>query len=155
MSSLLARSFPRGLSSTLRHRTAVSSHRWASVLVVSDPLDASGTLPVAAQSAVTAALQWLAAKGDATSECVLLTTGGTTPPAAVPAGVTHTLHATTTQPLVVETAAAAIQQAVADVSPDIIMGTATKWGSSVIPRAAALLTTSPLSDVTQIVDDSE
>ena len=131
--------------------TTATTNRMASVLVVSDPLADDGSLPVATQSAVTAALQWLDATGDATKDCILLTAGGATPPTAVPQGVTQHVHATTESKLV-ETAANAIQQAATDHSPNCIMGTATKWGSSVVPRAAALLQTSPLSDVVDIID---
>ena len=69
-------------------------------------------------------------------------------------GVSRVVHATTTSP-VVETAANAIQQAADTYQPNVIMGTATKWGSSVVPRAAALLQVSPLSDVVDIVDTSK
>lgn len=123
-------------------------------MVVSDPLSEDGSLPVATQSAVTAALRWLEAAGEATTnECVLLTTG-TAPPTTGVRGVTHAVHAMT-ESKVVETAANAIQQAATKHSPDVIMGTATKWGSSLIPRAAALLHKSPLSDVLDIVDASK
>ena len=123
-------------------------------MVISDPLSEDGSLPVATQSAVTAALKWINAKGDATNDCILLTTGGN-PPAQVPTGVTKAVHATTSagsNKLVVETAANAIQQAATEYAPDCIMGTATKWGSSVVPRAAAMLQTSPISDVVDILD---
>ena len=153
MTSLLARSFQSTRSVAPWRRSLVGGHRQASVLVVSDPLGEDGSLPVATQSAVTAALKWLEAKGDATNDCILLTTGGSSAPTQVPQGVSQHLHATTASAnLVVETAASAIQQAAADTSPNCIMGTATKWGSSVVPRAAALLKTSPLSDVIDFVD---
>ena len=157
MTTLLARSFAKTTSLlAARHpvrtsTTTTTTTRLASVLVVSDPLADDGSLPVATQSAVTAALQWLDKTGDATQDVILLTTGGSAAPTAVPTGVTQHVHATTDSK-VVETAANAIQQAAADCSPNCIMGTATKWGSSVVPRAAALLQTSPLSDVVDIVD---
>lgn len=171
MSSVLVRSrcFPSTSWMCAAERRATASTttlssmspRWASVLVVSDPGSTTTTLPVATQSAVTAALQWLAAKGDAENKCILLTTGGSgedaTTTMALPQGVTHHVHAQTTtttasEMIVVETAANAIQQAAVQYTPDCIMGTATKWGSSVIPRAAALLHDSPLADVVEIVD---
>lgn len=161
MTTLLARSFHpvrARLATTTTTTTSLGRHygatskRLASVLVVSDPLSDDGTLPAATQSAVTAALKWLQVKGDdSTKDCILLTTGGDAAPPVVPSGVTQHVHATTTSK-VVETAAAAIQQAAAEHKPNCIMGTATKWGSSVVPRAAALLQTSPLSDVIDIVD---
>ena len=129
------------------------STRFASVLVVSDPVSEDGSLPVATQSAVTAAVQWLKAAGETTNDCILFTTGSISPTSSLE-GVTRMVNAKTDSK-VVETTANAIQQAADKYSPDIIMGTATKWGSSVIPRAAALLQRSPVSDVVEIIDASK
>ena len=158
MTTLLARSFSRGFraaaaAAATRPGTYYGSARFASVLVVSDPLSEDGSLPVATQSAVTAAMKWLQVTGDATNDCILLTTGPAGPSSSLE-GVTKAVNATTDSK-VVETAANAIQQAAEKYSPDVIMGTATKWGSSVIPRAAALLQKSPLSDVLEIIDASK
>uniref|UniRef100_A0A7S3LCZ6 Electron transfer flavoprotein alpha/beta-subunit N-terminal domain-containing protein n=1 Tax=Amphora coffeiformis TaxID=265554 RepID=A0A7S3LCZ6_9STRA len=151
MTMSLARSLSRGFRAAAASRPRNhGSARFASVLVVSDPLVEDGSLPVATQSAVTAALQWLKATGDTTNDCILLTTGPAGPTSSLE-GVTQSVNATTDSK-VVETAANAIQQAAEKYSPDLIMGTATKWGSSVIPRAAAMLQKSPLSDVVEIID---
>lgn len=162
MTSLLARSLAKKMATARSNLVAAPGSRRASVLVVADPLGDDGALPVATQSAVTAALQWLQAKGgdnanndDKDDECILLTTGPSQA-TAVPAAVTSVLHATTTgKAAVAETAATAVRQAAEKCSPDVIMGTATKWGSSVVPRAAALLQVSPLSDVVGVVDESK
>lgn len=151
MTLLLARSLAQTAAKLTTASASTCSRRWASVLVVADPLGDGGALPVATQSAVTAAQQWLQATGDATNECVLLVTGPN-PPTAVPSDVTSVYHAQTSSKTV-ETAATAIQQAADKMGgANMVMGTSTKWGSSVIPRAAALLQTSPISDVIAVVD---
>jgi electron transfer flavoprotein alpha subunit len=152
-----ASSLPRATSRAAQ-AVCLPQARRASVLVVADPLSADGHLSVATQSAVTAATTWLDARDDdAPHHCVLLTTGVTPPTSrALPAGVTaHTHAVTTTANFVVETAAAAIVQAATGASatsPDLVVGAATKWGSSVLPRAAALLQVSPVPDVVAILD---
>jgi electron transfer flavoprotein alpha subunit len=129
----------------------VGSRRAASVLVVSDPVDEDGTVPVSTQAVVTAALEWCAAKGDAENQCVLLCNRA---PTVLPEGVTHVVP-TANDDKVVETAATAVSLATQEHKPNIVMGSATKWGSSVIPRAAALLQVAPLADVISIVDSSK
>ena len=164
---MLARTSPRVASRFLRPNsplawtgggtTTSGARREASVLVVSDPLAPDGSLPVATLSTVTAALQWINKVGDTDNQCILLTTGGQAP-SVLPQGVTHAVHATADDENVtrlVEPTANTIQAAAADKAPDMIMGSATKWGSSVMPRAAALLQTSPLSDVVAIESKSE
>jgi electron transfer flavoprotein alpha subunit len=154
-----ASSLPRATSRAAQAVFQQQQARLASVLVVADPLAADGHLSVATQSAVTAATTWLDARDDdAPHHCVLLTMGVTPPSSrALPAGVTAHTHAVTTTPnYVVETAAAAIVQAASTggstAKPDLVVGAATKWGSSVLPRAAALLQVSPVPDVVAILD---
>ena len=53
-----------------------------------------------------------------------------------------------------ETVASAAAEAAGD-DCNIVMGTASKFGSTVVPRAAALLDVSPVTDILEIEDESE
>lgn len=126
--------------------------RWASVLVVSD--SPTSTLLPGVQSAVTAAQQ-ISAGGD-NNEVVLLTVGNAGPPTQIPQGVKAVWHCSTQAMALPESIALAIQHVVAtgNIVQDCqaVVAPATKAGSSFIPRAAALLQVSPISDVLQIID---
>ncbi|CAB9503379.1 flavoprotein subunit alpha, mitochondrial [Seminavis robusta] len=120
--------------------------RLASTLVLSDPLTADGAAPPATQSAVTAAAQL---GGDAIELLVV----GDTPPSQVPVGVAKVYHASTASNAVSETIAATLQSVVENKgSYDYVVGTSSKFGSTVIPRAAALLGVSPVTDIIQVIE---
>ncbi|KAL7560808.1 hypothetical protein ACA910_013294 [Epithemia clementina (nom. ined.)] len=127
--------------------TSPALRRWASVLVVSDSPNAN-LLP-GTQSAVTAAQQ--IGKGD---DVVLLTVGHEGPPTQVPEGVTSVFYCATKAMALPETFALAIQQVATSKLDDCmaIVCPGTKTGSSLIPRAAALLNVSPMSDIIQVID---
>lgn len=141
---------------TLRRLTTTSTSskilphplRWSSTLVVSDPLVEDGTTPAGTQSTVTAALQF--------GQSIELLVVGDTAPTKIPAGVTKVYHVAIGDKLS-ESVANAIQAAVAASKGEhsIVMGTSSKFGSTVIPRAAALLNVSPITDILKIENDSK
>lgn len=127
--------------------SALSSTRWASTLVVSEPL-IDGVTPPGTQATVTAAGKL--------GQPVELLVVGAVPPSKIPAGVSKVYHVAIADKLA-ESVANAIQAAV-EVSggeTTVVMGTSSKFGSTVIPRAAALLNVSPITDILQIQDTSE
>jgi electron transfer flavoprotein alpha subunit len=133
--------------SSITNNSINSSNRWASTLVLSEPLTADAWIPPSTQSAVQAALT-LAPDND-----ILLLVVGDVPPVKAPTGVTKIVHAVTANAhATAETIAAAIQQAAGAVS-DLthVVGASTKYGSTVIPRAAALLGSSPVTDIVEIL----
>jgi hypothetical protein len=80
---------------------------------------------------------------------------GTIPPSKVPAGVTKVYHVANGDKLS-ESVALAIQAAVqASGDTSVVMGASSKFGSTVIPRAAALLNASPITDILEIEDESK
>lgn len=129
---------------------STSSARWASTLVLSEPLAGTSTaVPAATCAAVTAAQQL---KTDAVDLLVV----GPTAPTRVPVGVGKVWHATTTATHpTAESVALAVQQVAAteaNTEYSHVVGTSTKFGSTVVPRAAALLQTSPITDIVEIVE---
>jgi electron transfer flavoprotein alpha subunit len=125
----------------------ISSNRWASTLVLSEPLTSDAWIPPSTQSAVTASLA-LAPDND-----IIVLVVGDVAPTKAPTGVTKIVHAVTANAhATAETVAAAIQQA-AEAADDLthIVGASTKYGSTVIPRAAALLGSSPVTDIVEIL----
>jgi electron transfer flavoprotein alpha subunit len=125
---------------------SINNSRWASTLVLSEPLTADAWIPPSTQSAVQAAMA-LAPDND-----ILLLVVGDVPPVKAPL-VTKIVHAVTANShATAETVAAAIQQA-AQAADDLthIVGASTKYGSTVIPRAAALLGSSPVTDIVEIL----
>ena len=136
------------------------SSRFASVLVVSEPLLDSGVPPPSTAAAVTAAQQLLQTNyaSDETNQVTLLCVGPTAPSASFD-GVNKVLHAATSSPhtTTAETVAAAVQAAAQQQQeqqkqqPVIVLGTSSKFGATVLPRAAALLQVSPITDITQIL----
>jgi electron transfer flavoprotein alpha subunit len=126
---------------------SITSNRWASTLVLSEPLTADAWIPPSTQSAVQAAMA-LAPDND-----ILLLVVGDLPPVKAPTGVSKIVHAKTANSHATpETIAEAIQQA-AKAADDLthIVGASTKYGSTVIPRAAALLGSSPVTDIVEIL----
>ena len=125
--------------------------RWATTLVLADPSSSSSPATIAPGTcqAITAANQLQ------NDKITLLIVGGTTIPQEVPLGTTKIVHVPFSNDdgtVLPETVAAAIHAAVqADTDITHIIATSTKFGSTVLPRAAALLTSSPLHDVVQIL----
>jgi electron transfer flavoprotein alpha subunit len=143
------RASTRLCSRRLANTNAISNSRsrWASTLVLSDPLTGDAWVPPSTQSAVQAATV-LAPGND-----ILLLIVGDVAPVKSPVGVTKILHAATANShATAETIATAIQQA-AEAADDLthIVGASTKYGSMVIPRAAALLGSSPVTDIVEIL----
>lgn len=133
----------KGLASATG-RSPMVSHRMASTLVISEPLDADGSTPAGTQSTVTAAT-----KLNNGNDIHLLVVGATTP-SKVPKGVSKVLHVPIDDKLS-ETVANAVLAASDDCN--VVMGTASKFGSTVVPRAAALLDVSPITDILEIEDE--
>jgi electron transfer flavoprotein alpha subunit len=135
-----------------RSLTAVNttSTRMASTLVISEPLNADGSTPAGTQSTVTAAT-----KLNNGNDIHLLVVGGTSP-SKVPQGVSKVYYVPIDDKLS-ETVASAVLEAVTVATDDcnVVVGTASKFGSTVVPRAAALLDVSPITDILEIVDESE
>jgi len=146
---MLSRSFIRSrwLSSSSSQKVLLGQERFASTLVVSEPLTANGSISPSTQSTVTAATEL--ANGDGIS---LLLCGGDVP-SQIPEGVTDILHVPGEAVRLSETVASAIQVASSTKDFDYIIASASKFGSTVVPRAAALLSLSPVTDVIKIVSD--
>ena len=118
----------------------------ASTLVISEPLNDDGSTPAGTQSTVTAATQL----GD--NDIHLLVVGDSAP-TKVPQGVSKVVHVPIGDKLS-ETVASAVLEAASD-DCNLVVGTASKFGSTVVPRAAALLDVSPVTDILEIEDESE
>lgn len=73
-------------------------------------------------------------------------------PATVPSSISHIINTNQTDSLA-ETIAASVQQAVAAKSYSHILAPATKFGSNVIPRTAAVLNFSPVMDIIEILSE--
>lgn len=128
----------------MRRGLAATTSRMASTLVISEPLDADGSTPAGTQSTVTAAAQL----GD--NEIHLLVVGDSAP-SKIPQGVSKVLHVPIGDKLS-ETVASAVLEAAGD-DCNLVVGTASKFGSTVVPRAAALLDVSPVTDILEIQDE--
>jgi len=84
---------------------------------------------------------------------------GASPPKSVPEGVSKVLHVPIDDKLS-ETVASAVKAVVEGDNDDddecvLVVGTQSKFGSTVVPRAAALLDVSPVTDVLEIEDERE
>jgi electron transfer flavoprotein alpha subunit len=130
---------------TWRRFVASSSARWASTLVVSEPLIEGGVTPPGTQSTVTAAHQL--------GQSVDLIVVGDQAPTQIPSGISHIYHVAIGDKLA-ESVAHAIEIVAQTKDCNIIVGTSSKFGSTVIPRAAALLDASPITDILEIQDAS-
>lgn len=129
----------------LRGRT-----RTLATLVISEPLEGTdGTTksPPAATCAAVAAAQQL------NNPPIQLLVVGPHAPSHVPQGVDQIVHAAVVDaPATAETVAAAIAAAVqGDDRVTCVVGASTKFGATAVPRAAALLGISPVTDVVQIL----
>jgi electron transfer flavoprotein alpha subunit len=134
------------LRATLRNIATSSSSRCASTLVVSEPL-LNGVTPAGTQSTITAAAKL--------GQPISLLVVGEVAPSKVPAGVTKVYYVANGDKLS-ESVASAIQAAVhASGDTTVVMGASSKFGSTVIPRAAALLNVSPITDILEIEDESK
>jgi electron transfer flavoprotein alpha subunit len=143
MLTSLSRSF-------LHHRSIASVYslaRCASTLVVAEPLS-QGCLSPATCSTVTAAHQL---GGDDISLLVV----NVALPSKIPKGISRIYHVPCDDRLT-ETVAAAVEATVQkEGSPEKwghIVAPSSKFGSTVVPRAAALLSLSPVTDITQIIE---
>ena len=128
-------------------RSHMAAQRTGSTLVISEPLDEDGSTPVGTQSTVTAAT-----KLNNGNDVHLLVVGGASP-SKVPEGVSKVIHVPIDDKLS-ETVANAVLAAAGD-DCNVVVGTASKFGSTVVPRAAALLDVSPVTDILEIEDESE
>lgn len=142
ISSTLSRSLRLLASSNVAAKSTAS--RWASTLVVSEPL-VGGATPAGTQATVTAAEKF--------GQPITLLVVGEDVPTQVPAGVTKVYHVPIGDRLS-ETVAAAIQVATENSDTTVVLGTSSKFGSTVIPRAAALLNISPITDIIEIQDEN-
>jgi hypothetical protein len=121
---------------------------WASTLVVSEPLLEDGSTPPATLSTATAARQL-----DNGSAIDLLVVGET-PPTKIPDGINKVYHVPLSHRLS-ETVANAIEAIVKTKDCNVVVGASSKFGNTVIPRAAALLDVSPVTDILEIQSPSE
>eukprot|EP00536_Pseudo-nitzschia_multiseries_P009090 jgi/Psemu1/257829/estExt_Genewise1Plus.C_2470004 len=120
--------------------------RLASTLVISEPLETDGSTPAGTRSTVTAAQQ-------INDNEIRLLVVGKTAPSSVPAGISRVLHVPIDDKLS-ETVASAVEAVVkTDDDCTVVVGTQSKFGSTVVPRAAALLDVSPVTDVLEIEDE--
>ena len=79
---------------------------------------------------------------------------GSDAPQQVPDGLGRVFHVPIGDRLA-ETVASAIQSVATSNDCNVVVGTSTKFGSTVIPRAAALLDASPITDILEIQDSSK
>eukprot|EP00934_Nitzschia_sp_Nitz4_P008725 Nitzschia sp. Nitz4//scaffold60_size111251//73164//74234//NITZ4_004155-RA/size111251-snap-gene-0.182-mRNA-1//1//CDS//3329555588//8715//frame0 len=121
----------------------VGSSRFASTLVVSEPL-VDGVTPAATQASVTAAAKL--------GQPVELLVVGDAAPTQVPAGVTKVYHVAIGDKLP-ETIANAVEAAVS-ADTTCVLGTSSKFGNTVVPRIAAQLKASPITDILEIEDEN-
>lgn len=120
--------------------------RAASTLVVSEAL-VDGVTPAGTQSTVTAAQEL--------GQPISLLVVGESAPTTVPSGVSKIIHVPLADARLSETVAAAIQSTTQSTDTSIVVGTSSKFGSTVLPRAAALLQVSPITDILEIHDSSK
>lgn len=104
-----------------------------------------GVTPAGTQSTVSAAAQL--------GQPIELLVVGEAAPTKIPDGVSKVYHVPIGDKLA-ETVANAIK-ATTSADTSVVMGTSSKFGSTVIPRAAALLQVSPITDILEIHDDSK
>ena len=126
----------------------------ASTLVISEPLDVDGTTPAGTQSTVTAATKFSSSSGgDGDTTTINLLVVGSIVPTKIPMGISKVFHVPIDDKLS-ETVANSIIEIIDD-DYNIVIGTASKFGSTVIPRTAALLDVSPITDILEIQDESK
>mmetsp|Transcript_10798 Transcript_10798/g.26117 ORF Transcript_10798/g.26117 Transcript_10798/m.26117 type:complete len:330 (-) Transcript_10798:207-1196(-) len=140
---MLSRISHLATKTSLRYSAAYST-RWASTLVLSEPLDGSVT-PAQTQSTVTAAQSF--------GQDIELLVVGKEAPTEIPEGVSKVHHVPLDDKLA-ESVALAIESVATANDCSVVLGTSTKFGSTVIPRAAALLDVSPITDILEIQDEN-
>jgi len=135
-----------GKSSALFAARGACAHQvcWGSTLVLSDPLTPDGHTPPPTQSAITAAAKL---GGDSIELLVV----GDAPPTKIPAGVSKVYFAAAPR-AAAETVASTLQATSGAGSYDYVVGTSSKFGATVIPRVAALLGVSPVTDIIEILE---
>jgi len=133
------------------------SWRYATTLVLSEPIEKGGTaVPLPTCSAVTAAKRL--GNDDVAVLVVGCTDGGGGPPTQVPEGATKLICAgfnnLERRHLTPETVAAAVKQVCDASDGDVVavVGTSTKFGATVVPRIGALLKSSPVTDIVDVID---
>jgi electron transfer flavoprotein alpha subunit len=157
----VARTATTPLTASTLHPRVVSvmsknPHRWATTLVLADPSGVGSSVAAVTCQAVTAALQL------GNDKITLLVVGGgeeSTAPTQVPVGTTKLVYASLPDETIVpESVASAVFAAVqADSDITHVVSTSTKFGSTVLPRAAALLSKvsaggcSPVHDIVQVI----
>jgi len=127
------------------HRTLTSSIRSASTLIIVEPTNDTFLAP-ATLSAITAARQL-----DNSGPITLLSTTSIDP-ANVPSAVSSIIITNQSDSLA-ETISASVKKAHEANSYSHIIAPATKFGSNVLPRAAALLNASPITDIIDILSE--
>lgn len=120
--------------------------RLASTMVVSDPLVNTET-PPGTLAAVSAAQKLHDGP-------ISLLVVSEVPPTKIPAGVSKVLHVACGDQLS-ETVASSILKAQESNSFTHILAPSSKFGSTVVPRAAALLDIAPVTDVLEIIEPGE
>jgi electron transfer flavoprotein alpha subunit len=142
---MLSRVSSTSAAATIQRVLSNTNRRcWASTLVVSEPLGTDGSTPAATLSTVTAATKL----GNADIDLLVV---GSTPPTKIPAGVKKVYHVPIGDKLS-ETVANAIEMVANTKNCNIVVGSSSKFGSAVIPRAAAQLDVSPVTDILSIED---
>jgi electron transfer flavoprotein alpha subunit len=134
-----------------QHQQQQQQRMMASTLVLSEPLDADGITPAGTQSTVTAATKLSSSGGDDTTINLLVV--GSIVPTKIPMGISKVFHVPIDDKLS-ETVANSIIEIIDD-DYNVVIGTASKFGSTVIPRTAALLDVSPITDILEIQDESK
>ena len=127
----------------------------ASTLVISEPLGVDGITPAGTQSTVTAAtkLSSSSSGGDGDTTTINLLVVGSIVPTKIPMGISKVFHVPIDDKLS-ETVANSVIEIIDD-DYNVVIGTASKFGSTVIPRTAALLDVSPITDILEIQDESK
>jgi electron transfer flavoprotein alpha subunit len=146
-----AGSLKRMLTSNQQLQLTHVSQRWASTLVVSEPL-VDGATPAGTQSTVTAAAQLNTFSAGNTIGLLVV---GDVPPSRIPSGVDKVYFVPSGGHVLSETVASAIEHVATSKDCTVVMGTSSKFGSTVIPRAAALLDVSPVTDILEIQNESK
>lgn len=120
-----------------------AASRFASTLIVSDPLDDTVT-PPGTQAAVSAAQKL----HDGPISLLVVSDKA---PTRIPVGISKVFHVKCGDRLA-ETVASAMQKAQANHSFTHILAPSSKFGATVVPRAAALMDVSPVTDVLEIIE---
>lgn len=130
----------------------------ASTLVISEPLDIDGITPAGTQSTVTAAVKLNSSGNSSGNDTINLLVVGSIVPTKIPMGISKVFHVPIDDKLS-ETVAKSVIEIIDGGGDDdnndctVVIGTASKFGSTVIPRTAALLDVSPITDILEIQDE--